>query len=280
MANKKKREILPMLEEIGVNLDEFTQKIIKILERKKTISENKIANRLKLKINDTRKLLYKLQSKGLVTYTKLRDEKRKWWYVYYWSLDRNRINDIYMEHLKKQLAKKKEELATESKYVFECKLCNEKHTYEEALETEFACPKCGELLTEVTDRKIVRRLKREIAALQKELTEIEAERQRAIEREKIRAEKEAAKAEKAKKAKKKISKKKPKPKKKPTKKKLTKKKIKKPKKKIAKKKIKKKPKSKKKLPKKKSAPRKKTSAKKKSITKKVLRRILLRKKRK
>jgi len=239
MARKKKIEILPMLQDMGVDLDEPTQKIIKLLERRKTMAENKLADRLKLKINATRKLLYRLQSRGLITYSKQRDEKKKWWYLYFWSLDMNRINELYVNHLRKQLERKRAELIAESKYVFECKICNQKFTYEDALETEFACSQCGELLEEVTDGKVARRLKREIATIEVELIE-------------------AAKPM-------------PKPKPKPAKpkKKPKKKKPKKPKKKV---KGKRKPKPKKKKTK------KKTKTKKKSITKRVLRKVLLRKK--
>ncbi|MBD3263312.1 hypothetical protein GF374_02950, partial [Candidatus Woesearchaeota archaeon] len=117
MARRKKKKTLSMLEEMGVHLDEDTQKIIKILERQKQISEKKLAEKLKLKVNATRRLLYRLQSRGLITYSKERDKEKKWWYLYFWSLDMNRIRELYARYLKKKLAEKKQELQAESEYV-------------------------------------------------------------------------------------------------------------------------------------------------------------------
>jgi len=167
----KKKTVLELLQEMGVSLDEHTQKIVKILERGQTVSENKIADKLKLKINTTRKLLYRLNSLGIATYTKKRDEKKKWWYLYFWSLDFDRIRDRYVSHLKKEIENKKQQLEEESKFVFECKPCDRRFTYEDALETEFSCPYCGNLLTEVKGTRIAQRLKREIAVLEQQLSE-------------------------------------------------------------------------------------------------------------
>lgn len=275
-----------MLEEMGVDLDELTQQIIKILERQKLVSENRLAKRLKLKINAARKLLYRLQSRGLITYVKKRDEKKKWWYLYFWSLDLNHIRELYILYLQKQLERKKQELAAEDRFVFECTICSRKYNYEDALETEFACPQCGELLVEIKDAKVARRINREITAIETELAVAEEERQRVLERARKKADKEAAiAAEKAKRKAARLKKKqakKPKPKKKikrkskPKKKTLAKKKA------TKKKKVKPKPKKKKSVAKKAQPKTKKVSVapKKRSVVKRVLRKVLLRKKRK
>lgn len=263
MARRKRKEILPMLQEMGVDLDEPTQKIIKILEKQKLVSENRIAKRLKLKINSARKLLYRLQSRGLITYVKKRDEKKKWWYLYFWFLDMNRITELYVLHLKKKILRKKIALSAESEFVFECNICSQKYSYEDALETEFACPQCGELLTEIKDGKASRRIKVELTALQIELEEallIKPRPKPIIEKPKRRRRKKAVKKQVKKKirARKKVKKKK---------------KIKKRKKKLKKTK----PKKRLKKVKKKSKPKKKKVTAKR-VAKRVLRKILLRKK--
>lgn len=167
------KSVLPILKEMGIALDEDTQKIIKMLEQRKIVPESKIADRLKLKINTARKLLYRLHERNLVTYTKQRDKKKKWWYLYYWSLDKERIRDFYVEYIKKQIVEKEAQLAAESKYVFGCEPCDLKFTYEEALDSEFMCPKCGEILMEISTTKLARKLKRQIVALKKELEKLE-----------------------------------------------------------------------------------------------------------
>ena len=296
MARKKRKQILPMLEEMGVDLDELTQQIINILERQKLVSENRLAKRLNLKINAARKLLYRLQSRGLITYVKKRDEKKKWWYLYFWSLDLNRIRELYILYLQRQLKAKKEELAIESKFVFECATCSLKYNYEDALETEFACPQCGDLLAEVKDAKATRKLKRDILSIGTELEEAIRSKPKPkpiIEEEpkpkKRTPKKKIKKLQVKRKPKKKLVKKKIKPKKKKPK---PKKKVKKT---LAKRSLAgprrtrsaREPAKKKKKPKPKKKPAKKTKSKskpikkkKKSLAKKVLRKILLRKKRK
>jgi transcription initiation factor TFIIE subunit alpha len=158
-----------MLQELGIELDETTLKILAILEKKKDVSEDFIAKKLKLKINETRKYLYKLYEKRLATYVKKSDPKRKWWYVYYWSLDKAKIEELFFEYKQKLLEQKRKELDAELQYAFECPSCKVKYTYNEALETEFSCPSCGALLESSKETATAKRLKREIEVLEAEL---------------------------------------------------------------------------------------------------------------
>ena len=67
-----------MLAELGLELDESTIKILAILQKKKNVPEEDIAKKLKIRVNDTRKLLYKLYEKRLAVYEKKSDPKKKW----------------------------------------------------------------------------------------------------------------------------------------------------------------------------------------------------------
>jgi transcription initiation factor TFIIE subunit alpha len=163
-----------MLGEIGLELDEPTLKILSILQKKKSAMEESIAKALKFKINDTRKLLYKLYEKRLATYEKKADPKKKWWYIYNWSLDRGRIQELFLEYRRKQVEKKKQELEAEMRYAFECKACNAKYSYEDALETQFTCPTCGSSLVEAKATVIAKKLRAEIEEMEKELVKEEA----------------------------------------------------------------------------------------------------------
>jgi len=162
-------KIITMLREIGVEVDDVTLKILNMLERKENISENIVAQKLKLKINGARKLLYKLSSLGLVTYTKQKDPDKKWWYLYYWSLDKDKLKDIYLQYKKAQLVKKEQLLQEERKYTFECEHCGKKYVYEDALENDFSCPDCGNILVEVKPTETILRLESEINNLKEEI---------------------------------------------------------------------------------------------------------------
>jgi transcription initiation factor TFIIE subunit alpha len=159
-----------MLQELGIELDESTLKILVILEKKKDVPEEFIAKKLKLKINETRKHLYKLYEKRLATYVKKADPKKKWWYIYHWSLDKPRIQELFFEYKRKLLTKKKKELDAERQYAFECPACKTKYSYDEALETEFNCPSCGALLEPSKETVTAKKLEKEIEALEAELS--------------------------------------------------------------------------------------------------------------
>ena len=199
----ERKSIIQMIEEIGVPLDEETLKVIRILEQKKMISETKLAEELGFKINSTRKLLYRLNNLNLATYEKKRDEKKKWWYVYFWGLDRERIEGLYFDRKKRDLDKRKLEIIEEEKYKFECKKCDMRFLHEDALEQNFTCPECGEMMTEITDSKIIKRLKQEINALGAEYSAYEErkrlEQEKEIKKRTIEEKKEEEAAERKKK---------------------------------------------------------------------------------
>ena len=158
-----------MLQELGIVLDEPTLKILAILEKKKDVPEEYIAKKLKLKINETRKHLYRLYEKRLATYVKKADPKKKWWYIYHWSLDKPRIEELFLAYKQKLLAKKRRELEAERQYAFECPACKTKYSYDSALETEFSCPSCGALLVAAKETATAKKLEKEIEDLEKEL---------------------------------------------------------------------------------------------------------------
>ncbi|MEM2874006.1 MAG: transcription factor [Candidatus Nanoarchaeia archaeon] len=163
-----------MLSEIGIELDDATLKVLSLLQKKKSAVEEEIAKKLKLKINDTRKLLYKLYEKRLAIYEKKADPKKKWWYIYYWSLDKDRIQELFLEYKRRQIEKKRRELEAERKFAFACKSCETKYQYEEALETEFTCPTCGSILEEAKPTLTAKRLQRELLEMETALAKEEA----------------------------------------------------------------------------------------------------------
>lgn len=169
MATKPLSELLT---ELGIILDPDTIKVLNILEKKAVVSEDVIAEKLKLKVNATRKLLYALHTKGITVYTKKRDPKKKWWYLYYWNIDNDRVQMLVNEYKRKMLEHKLKELEAEKQFAFECQACTEKYTYEDALESEFTCPKCGSLLVEARPTKTILRLEREIGILEKQIQQI------------------------------------------------------------------------------------------------------------
>jgi|TARA_B100001971_G_scaffold125192_1_gene115273 transcription initiation factor TFIIE subunit alpha len=199
--------------------------LVQLLKGRKNVNEFKIAEKLELTINQTRNMFYKLQDRGLIISTRKKD-KKKGWYVYYWTFNDKEAKKLIVDHRNMKLHVLRRALSKEQEIVhFICKDNHVRIRYEEALEQDFRCPECGELLIEEDKDKILRKMKSDIKTLEKEVI---------IEEEKIVKKKEPIKKATKKKTKKttkkktkKIVKKKPKKQSKKKTKKTTKKKTKK-----------------------------------------------------
>jgi len=168
----RKLKISEILDAMKIKLEEPLLEIIELLEKRKEIPEEKIADKLGVKVNTARKMLYQLSAIGFVDYKKERDPKRKWWYIYYWFLDRKRILDKYKQYKIKLLEQKKRQLEQEKKFSFICPVCRRKFTYVEAVENDFVCPDDDEVLKEIKINREITKLKKEIALLEKEISQL------------------------------------------------------------------------------------------------------------
>jgi transcription factor E len=230
--------------------------IVDLLVNKKDVNEFLIAKKLELTINQTRNILYKLSDYGLVSFIRKKD-KRKGWYIYFWTLNVYQSLNLLEEKLTKELNHLEAQLKSrKEKRYYLCKTCSIEVAEDAALLNDFTCPECEEIYELNEDAKILEQLEREISRIKKEVLFVSNEKE--IEFEKIEKKK-------AKKIKKKEEEKKAE---RAAKRKLTMKAKEKEKKKTVKKKSAKKKSAKKKTVKKKSA--KKKSAKKKTVKKKSI----------
>ncbi len=143
--------------------------LIKLLKGKKNINEFKIADKLKLTINQVRNMFYKLQEKSLITSIRKKD-KKKGWYVYYWTFNDKEAKSLIISHKEKKLNELRKLLAHEQEISYF--ICKDKHIrirYEEALDNDFRCPECGSLLVEEGKERVLRKIKAEITSLEKEI---------------------------------------------------------------------------------------------------------------
>jgi len=123
--------------------------VLRLIKNKKNVSEFKIAENMKLNVNQIRNVLYRMNEHNLVTFTRKKD-KKKGWYIYYWTFDEKQAKNLYVFLKRKRLDElkilidngKKEE----SFYV--CKTDFIKFDLDEALENNFICPECGKVLIE------------------------------------------------------------------------------------------------------------------------------------
>jgi transcription factor E len=154
---------------------EGSDQIVDILFDKKDINEFLIAKKMNLTINQVRNILYKLSAEGLVSFTRKKD-KRKGWYIYFWTLNTEKcLMKLEVELIKKLEDLKKQQTERENGRYYVCKNCNIEVTEEKALDDDFSCSECAEVYTLVDNTNNIRDLKGRITKREKELAEIKSE---------------------------------------------------------------------------------------------------------
>ncbi len=160
--------------------------LVKILRNKKNVSEFTLAEALTREINATRNMLYRLYEHNLVTFIRRKD-KKKGWYIYYWTFNPPRIKDIYITLRKRKLEKLQERLEREQKTQFY--VCYQKERlpdgtlingpvtmrldFDQAMNYEFKCPESGQLLEQEDNTQRIKQIEEEIQQIKKELKALE-----------------------------------------------------------------------------------------------------------
>jgi transcription factor E len=157
--------------------------IIDLLFGKKNVNEFLIAKKLKLTINQARNILYKMSDLGLVSFIRKKD-KRKGWYIYFWTLDTYESLRLLEQNMQKELDQLMIELKSrKEKRYFVCNTCSIEVSEESALINDFVCPECEEVYQLSDNKENVQQLEKEIARVKRELEYVSSERN--IEEEKL-----------------------------------------------------------------------------------------------
>lgn len=146
--------------------------LFRALYKKKEVSEFKVAEKIGKEVNQARNMLYRLYHVNLVSSTRRKD-KKKGWYIYYWTFKPQGIKPLLKSMRKKQLDKLKTQLEKERGSQFY--ICVERCVrldFEKATEFEFKCPECGQIMDQEDNIKKINHLKKEKTKLEKELASI------------------------------------------------------------------------------------------------------------
>jgi len=148
---------------------EDTVKLVGLLKDQENVSEFKIAEKLRLTVNTVRNMLYRLQAHNLVTSTRKKD-KKKGWYIYYWTFNTPQARSLVRVVKTKKLDQLKDRLRTETQESFyvcpeKCTRFNQVH----AMDYDFKCPECGNVLQEENNIDFIEKLKANIALLEEDL---------------------------------------------------------------------------------------------------------------
>jgi len=136
--------------------------LVDLIKNKKNVSEFKIAESMGVTVNVVRNMLYRLYHKNLVSFVRKKD-KKKGWYIYYWTFNMKRIKFLADSLKKEKIEKLKERLDREKEgFFFLCPNECMRLDFEKATDYLFKCPECGSLLVQEDNRQKVRDIEKEI----------------------------------------------------------------------------------------------------------------------
>jgi transcription factor E len=154
---------------------EGTGRIVEILFGKKDVNEFLISKKMELTINQVRNILYKLSADGLVSFIRKKD-KRKGWYIYYWTLKTEKCLVKLEQSLLQKIENFKSTLnSRETKRFYSCNPCGIEVGEEKALEYGFSCEECAEVFELSDNTRSIRDAKAKITRTERELELISGE---------------------------------------------------------------------------------------------------------
>jgi transcription initiation factor TFIIE subunit alpha len=139
------------------------------LKGKKHVSEFTLASTIDREVNETRNMLYRLHNVNLVSFIRRKD-KKKGWYVYYWTFNKKHVQYLASDLKKKRLDILNDRLLRErSSNFFTCLNNCIRLDFEQASEFGFKCPECGLLLNQEDNKEQIQKLKNHIDKIKEEL---------------------------------------------------------------------------------------------------------------
>jgi len=151
--------------------------IVDLLHDKKNVNEFLIAKKLKLTINQTRNILYRLADEGIVSFVRKKDRKKGGWYTYFWTLNTGKGLLKFKDNLSKTIEGLKTQLNTRrTERFYYCANCQIESNEESALLHQYTCPECGEVLQLKDKSKEIENLEKEISKLEGVMGSVEQER--------------------------------------------------------------------------------------------------------
>jgi len=152
-----------------------TEVLVDILKSEKPVNEFKIADKLKLTINQARNILYKLYNQGIVAFVRKKDEK-KGWYIYSWSLNAPKALERLKLMKEKEMNTFQHLLANrENKRMYKCPNDCMEVNEESAMLHQFTCPECGSVLNLESTEGLAKELKGKIEKAKREIIELDVE---------------------------------------------------------------------------------------------------------
>ncbi|MFC7045438.1 transcription factor [Halobacteriaceae archaeon GCM10025711] len=133
------------------------------------VTDEELAERLDLELNDVRRALFILYENDLATYRRVRDEDSGW-LTYLWTFEYDNIPENLEEEMYRLLEALEERYDYEVAHEFYlCDVCSIRFEFGEAMDLGFECPECGSPLSAMENDDLVEAMDERIEDLQEEL---------------------------------------------------------------------------------------------------------------
>ncbi|MFH2021384.1 MAG: hypothetical protein ABIJ34_08290 [archaeon] len=140
--------------------------IIFFIRGKKDVSELEIAKVMKIDIQEARSLLYKLYENNLASFERRRD-KHKGWHISHWTFLEDNVPKLYEKGQNEKIDQLKKRIHREQGNEFYmCRSACSRVDFEKAIEIQFKCPECGELMQPVDNSRTLEVLNEKLKELQ------------------------------------------------------------------------------------------------------------------
>jgi len=155
---------------------EIAGKVIELLVKAGEATDEEIAEKLGIGVNDVRRILNALFESNLVKYRRIRDEKLGW-FTYFWRITDDSVESVLKYRVSKTIEKLRARLEYErSSTFYVCPKCGRRYTFDEAADSMFTCLKCEVVLEPFDNARIVRKLEEAIELLEEVRGELEIPR--------------------------------------------------------------------------------------------------------
>jgi len=151
---------------------EDTVKVTMALRELEETTDDQLLSKTELKLNDIRKILFKLYNYSIVQCLRSRD-KDTGWFIFRWKIQFDQVEGFINNQKKRILKILKTRLGYEEKndfYYCHTRGCN-RVIFEDAMELVFRCPICDKPLQHYDNKELIQVLQKKIDTLEKEISQ-------------------------------------------------------------------------------------------------------------
>ncbi len=153
--------------------DEDVIPLVRYLYGKGKVSEFELVDALNEDVQPLRNKLYMLQKVSLVDSSRKKD-KKKGWYIYYWTFKPQNAIWLYKKIRQEKIERLQARLERErNNQYYSCQNQCMRLNFDQAINFNFKCPECGEIMHLTDNSKMIKKLEEEINKLQTEIDKVE-----------------------------------------------------------------------------------------------------------